>query len=83
MNDLAGRVKHVAEDYSLNVTIQQIENPRLEAEEHYYNPAHTSLFELGLKPHYLTDEVLSNMIACIMQYRNSIKTDIIFKGVKW
>jgi len=32
---------------------------------------------------YLNDDILSNMIACIIRYKNSIKEDIIFKGVKW
>jgi UDP-sulfoquinovose synthase len=83
VNELADRVKKTARDFSLNVTVKQIENPRKEAEEHYYNPAHTGLLELGLQPHYLTDEVISNMIKCVMRYKATINEDIIFKGVKW
>lgn len=83
VNDLADKVKRAARNFSLNVTIKQIENPRIEEEEHYYNPAHTGLLEIGLQPHYLTDEVISNMIECVMQYKNSINEDIIFKGIKW
>ena len=39
-----------------------VENSRKEAEDHYYNPAHTGLLDLGLKPRFLTDEVLSKII---------------------
>jgi UDP-sulfoquinovose synthase len=83
VNELADRVKKAARDFSLNVKIKQIENPRIESEEHYYNPAHTGLLELGLQPHYLSDEVISNMIKCVMRYKATINKDIIFKGVKW
>jgi UDP-sulfoquinovose synthase len=43
-------------------TISKVENPRKEAEEHYYNPEHMGLRELGLEPHYLTDDVIDQMI---------------------
>jgi UDP-sulfoquinovose synthase len=83
VNDLADRVMHAAKDFNLNVKIKKIENPRKEMEDHYYHPVHTGLLELGLQPHYLTKEVLSNMIGGVMRYKDSIKKDIIFKGVKW
>ncbi len=67
----------------LKVEIKSIENPRLEAEEHYYNPAHTGLLDLGLDPHYLTDDALREMMALVMKYRERINTRAIFRGVKW
>ena len=33
-----------------------------EKEEHYYKPAHSGLIDLGLKPHPMTDEVLTEML---------------------
>jgi UDP-sulfoquinovose synthase len=60
-----------------------VENPRKEAEEHYYNPAHTGLLELGLKPHYLTDEVLEQMFRIVERYRDRINEKAIFRNIKW
>ena len=40
-------------EVGLNVDIQHVENPRMEAEAHYYNPRHTGLLDLGLSPHLL------------------------------
>lgn len=83
VNDLADRVQEVGRQLGLKVTVKSIENPRLEAEEHYYNPAHTGLLELGLKPHYLTDDVLSQMVETVIRYKDNIKEEAIFRGVKW
>jgi len=33
----------------LEVKVNNMPNPRIEAEDHYYNPVHTGLLELGLK----------------------------------
>ena len=47
MNDLAERVKRVGDQMGLGVEIKSVENPRKEMEDHYYNPAHTGLLDLG------------------------------------
>lgn len=52
-------------------------------EEHYYNPPHTGLLDLGLKPHYLTQEVLIEMMEFVMKYRDNIAEHRIFRGTKW
>ncbi len=83
VNELADRVQRVGKKLKLNVEIRPIENPRKEAENHYYNPKHTGLMELGLDPHYLTDEVLLQMIEYVLSCKDKIKTDQIFRKVKW
>ena len=83
VNDLSKRVQKVGDNFGLNVKIQHIENPRKEAEEHYYNPKHTGLLELGLKPNYLTDEVLEKIIGFVLKYKDNIKLDQIYPKVKW
>lgn len=83
VNQLAEKVKDAGGHFKLDVQIRSIENPRKELEEHYYNPVHTGLLDLGLSPHYLTDEVLSGMIETVLRYKEKIKADAIFRGVKW
>ncbi len=83
VNELAEKVRRIGNQYNLDVQIRSVENPRKEAEDHYYNPAHTGLLDLGLEPHYLTDEVLSQMIETVLQYKDNIKRETIFRGVKW
>lgn len=83
VNDLAARVQSVAAELGLEVDIQSLENPRKEAEEHYYNPKHTGLLELGLEPHYLTGEVLKGMIEYCLRHRDHVDQGRIFRGTKW
>lgn len=83
VNELAEIVKKTGDNMGLNVKIESIENPRKEMEEHYYNPAHSGLVELGLKPHYMTEEVLASMINTILPHRDNIRTSRIMPRVKW
>ena len=83
VNELASRVESVGGSLGINVEIKQIDNPRKEKEEHYYNPAHTGLLELGLEPNFLTDERLAEMIEFVSKYRDRTSSERIFRGVKW
>lgn len=83
VNDLASRVKRVGDSAGLDVTIKNIENPRIEAEEHYYNPTYTGLKGLGLEPNYLSDEVLEEMLNIVLKYKEDIQCDQIFRKVTW
>ena len=83
VNELAERVVRVGKALGLPVEIKSVENPRKEAEDHYYNPAHTGLLNLGLEPNYLTDEGLAKLMTLVMSHREKIKRNTIFRGVKW
>jgi len=83
VNDLAERVRRVGKAVGLRVDVQHIDNPRKELEEHYYNPAHSGLIELGLKPHFMTDDVIAEMIERVQHYRDRIMRDRILPRVRW
>jgi len=83
VNSLAERVQRVGNTMSLNVRIENIENPRNELEDHYYNASHTGLLELGLKPHFLTDEVIASMLERVIKYKDSIDRRIVMPRVRW
>ena len=83
VNDLAEKVCQAGRQIGLDVKIEHIENPRLEAEEHYYNPAHTGLLDLGLTPHYLTEDDLIEMMQFVAKHKSRIQTDQIYREVRW
>jgi UDP-sulfoquinovose synthase len=83
VQDLADRVKDTGNTLGLEVDIQHVENPRLEAEAHYYNPKHTGRLDLGLKPHYLSEQVLIEMMRFVLKHKGRIRTDQIKRNVKW
>ncbi len=83
VNELASRVQKVGNRMDLQVQVEQRDNPRKEAEAHYYNPRHTGLLDLGLEPSYLTDEVLAAMIEFALAHRDQINREQIFRKVQW
>jgi len=83
VNELAEKVKTVGDSMGLNVKIKSIENPRKEKEEHYYNAKHSGLLELGLKPHYMTDDVIEGMLQKVICYKDRIDEGKIMPRVNW
>ena len=66
-----------------DVVIKQIDNPRKEAEEHYYNPCYQGLTEIGVIPHYLTEDVMVGVFRLAAQYKDNIRKSVIFRGIRW
>jgi UDP-sulfoquinovose synthase len=83
VNDLAGRVRRVGEAMGINVVVESLTDPRIEAEEHYYNATHTRLMELGLQPHLLTDDVVAHLIETIQRYKDRILLGPIAPKTRW
>jgi UDP-sulfoquinovose synthase len=81
--DLAERVARAGRQLGLSVAVKSVPNPRKEAEKHYYNPVHTGLLSLGLKPHFLTDEVLAQLMGLVIRYKNRIDPDRFLRNVRW
>ena len=81
--ELAERVKAAGEHLGWSVSIEHRRNPRKEAEEHYYNAKHTKLFELGLQPHLLSEELIDTMLARIADERAGIDPAILVQDVRW
>ena len=82
-NDLAEKTTRVGQSLGYDVQIEHLENPRKEMEEHYYNPTYQGLIEIGVEPNYLTDEVMAEIFRSVAQYKDKIRKDIIFRGIKW
>ncbi len=52
--------------------IDHLPDPRVEAEEHYYNAKHSKLVDLGLKPHLLSDSLLDSLMNIAVRYQDRI-----------
>jgi len=83
VNDLADMVQRAGARAGLNVEITNLENPRVEMEEHYYNAIHTKLSELGLEPHLLNDQALDAMLAAVQQNADNIDPQWSKPRIKW
>ena len=80
---LAQKVQRVARSMGFEADIASVENPRMEAEEHYYNPAQTGLLDHGLKPHLLADEVIADMLAFAAKHKEKVRAEQIYRKVRW
>ena len=83
INELAALVQRAGVDYGLDVAINHVENPRVEAEEHYYNARHSALLDLGLSPHLLSETLVESMFATIQENRDRVITKAIMPRTTW
>ena len=81
--ELAELVRKAGAEIGMDVAIHPIENPRVEAEEHYYNAAHTKLLDLGLRPHLLDETLIESMFATIERFRDRVIVDHILPRDRW
>jgi len=70
--DLAKKVKAAGARLGLKTTIQALENPRIEAEEHYYNPDRQKLLDLGYTPNHDIDGEIESVIEDLIPHRERI-----------
>ena len=81
--DLAELVQKAGAEVGLDVEIGAVDNPRVELEEHYYNPTHTKLLDLGLRPHLLSAELVESMFSVIDRFKDRVIPDHIMPRDRW
>src|ERR1700730_850506 len=81
--ELAKLVEAAGKDLGMKVEIDHIPDPRVEAEQHYYNAKHSKLLDLGLQPHYLSESLLDSLMNIALRYRDRIDPTIILPQVNW
>jgi len=81
--DLANKVQAAGKHLGLQVEIDHLPDPRVEAEAHYYNAKHSKLIDLGLQPHLLSDSLLDSLVNIAMQYRDRVDPTLILPQVSW
>ncbi len=83
VGQLAELVQTAGAELGHEVEIEHLANPRIEAEEHYYNPTHTKLLDLGLQPSYLGDELVRSMLKAIERYQDRVIESAIDPITRW
>jgi UDP-sulfoquinovose synthase len=73
----------VGKAYPGEVAIEHLENPRVEAPEHYYNVVHTGLSDLGLEPHLLSDTLIDSLFAITKRYAHRVRLESMRPTVNW
>jgi len=81
--ELAQMVQVAGKKLGLEVQVEHIPDPRVEAEQHYYNAKHSKLIELGLTPHLLSDSLLDSLMNIALRYCDRIDTTKMMPQVNW
>jgi UDP-sulfoquinovose synthase len=83
--ELAERVQRIGNEFDLSVTVKPLENPREEAAEHYYNPDHQHLLDLGYKPTRDMDAELRTIFRDLIPWRDRIdaRREAQFPDIRW
>jgi UDP-sulfoquinovose synthase len=81
--DIAKKVQEAGKHLGMKVEIDHLPDPRVEAEQHYYNAKHSKLLDLGLQPHFLSDSLLDSLMNIAMKYRDRVDPTIMMPQVNW
>ncbi|MPZ21996.1 MAG: NAD-dependent epimerase/dehydratase family protein [Dehalococcoidia bacterium] len=83
VGELAEMVVTAAARLGVQGRVEHLPNPRVEAEEHYYNAVHTRLLDLGLEPHLLSQSLIDSLLNVAIQYRDRIDQRVILPRGDW
>jgi UDP-sulfoquinovose synthase len=81
--ELAEKVEAAGRKLGLSVSVDHLPDPRVEAEQHYYNAKHSKLLDLGLKPHLLSDSLLDSLMSIAVKYRDKVDNSLMVPHVNW
>jgi len=73
----------VVDAYPGATTVEHVDPPRVEKQDHYYRAAHTKLLDLGLVPHLLGPATLRSMLAVVDHHRDRVDPEAIRATVDW
>jgi len=80
---LAEEVVEAARHLGYNATLSRVDNPRVELEEHYYNPTHTGLLDLGLEPRLLSEELIETVLHTVERFKDRVNPRAIDPATRW
>src|ERR1700753_353003 len=66
-----------------DVTIEHLDNPRVELPDHYYNVTPTKLEELGLEPHLLSETLIESLFEVTKRYAHRVRPEALLPTVNW
>ncbi len=85
VDELAHKVREAASAVGLQVEIEHFDNPRIEKEEHYYNPDRQHLIDLGYKPTHDVVAEMRIMLKDLLEHKERIRArrDILIPDIRW
>jgi len=82
INEMAQLVNEVAKEEGCETRIENIENPRVENEHHYYKVDNKKIKDLGLKAHDIRKEI-KQMFKDLFPFNHRVKHEVMEPKIKW
>jgi UDP-sulfoquinovose synthase len=85
VNELAELAHRIAGEFDLHPVIEHPPDPRVEAEQHYYQPLHDRLIALGYRRSRTIDDVVREIFRDLLRYRGRIgaKRHVLAATTQW
>ncbi len=85
LTELAEKVAKSAGEMGLDVRVRNVENPRQELEEHYYQPDHKHLLDLGYQPTHDMEAELKIVLNDLVKHRSRIESrkEALIPDIRW
>jgi UDP-sulfoquinovose synthase len=85
LTQLALKVQRAAAGLGMEVEVRSVENPRTELEEHFYEPDHHNLLNLGYRPTNDVEAEITVMLEDLQKYSDRVERhrDVFMPDVRW
>jgi UDP-sulfoquinovose synthase len=85
LTQLAFKVQRAAAGLGMEVEVRSVENPRSELEDHFYEPDHLNLLNLGYQPTHDVETEITFMLEDLQKYSDRIEMyrDVFMPDVRW
>ncbi|CAN5678281.1 NAD-dependent epimerase/dehydratase family protein [soil metagenome] len=85
LTQLALKVQRAAAGLGMDVEVRSVENPRTELEDHFYEPDHHNLLNLGYRPTNDVEAEITIMLEDLQKYSDRVERhrDVFMPDVRW
>jgi UDP-sulfoquinovose synthase len=85
LGELALKVQKAAAGLGMEVEVRNVDNPRTEFEDHFYEPDHSNLLDLGYQPTHDVDAEITIMLEDLQKYSDRVERhrDVLIPDVRW
>ena len=83
--ELANKVQKAAASLGMDVEIRGVDNPRTEQEDHFYEPDHSNLLDLGYKPTHDVEAEVTIMLEDLQKHSDRVEMHraALMPDVRW
>ena len=85
LTELALKVQKAAANLGMDAEVRGIDNPRTEQEDHFYEPDHSNLLDLGYTPTHDVEAEVTIMLEDLQKYSDRVERHrgVLIPDVRW